>query len=80
MSGHKEKHRIAFATGGVEGGSLTVGVPSGFKTVAELMPVFHALFDQIIASEVNGLAITCGPGCATCCRQLIPISLPFSGG
>ncbi len=76
MSGQKEKYRIYFTADLSAGESLAVEIPSGLKTIADLLPLFQKIFDRIIALEMADYSISCGPKCGTCCRQLVPISLP----
>ena len=44
-----------------------------------MLPVVHAIADAVVRLTGEYLAeagtpITCGPGCAACCRKLVPIS------
>ncbi len=76
MTGQKEKYKIYFTADHSTGESLSVAIPGGLKTLTDLMPLFQSVFDRIIALETADCSISCGPKCGTCCRQLVPISLP----
>jgi len=52
---------------------------TGTATPLDMLPMARAISDGISALSVEqateaGFSISCGPGCAACCRQLIPIA------
>lgn len=49
-------------------------VPAGPVGLDDLLPVFQGLTDFLAERASAGRAISCGPGCGTCCRQMVPIS------
>lgn len=56
-------------------------VPTGPTTIVQLLPILQNFTSGIAAHAANsmahhGKAVTCGPKCSACCRQLVPIS-PF---
>lgn len=56
-----------------------VALPSEPVPVTAMLPVVHAVADAVVRLTGETLAeggtpITCGPGCAACCRKLVPIS------
>jgi Fe-S-cluster containining protein len=66
----------------VGGGHLqaSVPVPSAPVNMTHLMPALRILASNVVgavAKRVNaeGYEISCGAGCAACCRQLVPITL-----
>lgn len=59
--------------------SVDVEVPTGPSTLTDLLPAARSLSDDLAAAAASharcqGKSITCGPGCAACCRQLVGIS------
>jgi Fe-S-cluster containining protein len=59
--------------------SLNVTVPNRPVARKELLPVFHAITEAVVASAVKkaqsqGEEISCKAGCGACCRQLVPIT------
>lgn len=53
-------------------------VPVGVTPVRRMLPIFRSLADTVIdgavaQAEAEGRTVSCKPGCAACCRQLIPI-------
>jgi len=55
-------------------------LPAGHTTLTELLPIVRNLESAItgkVAEEAQaaGSQISCRAGCASCCRQLVPISL-----
>lgn len=66
----------------VGGGFLhaSAAVPAGRTTLTELLPIVQNLENAIVgrvAEEAShaGRAISCGPKCGACCRQMVPVSL-----
>lgn len=60
---------------------LQVSVPAGPTAPSVVLPLAHALTDtaaDIAAQEAaaTGRPVTCGPGCAACCRQNVPLAEP----
>lgn len=60
--------------------SATATVPAGKTNLTQILPVLQAIDDSMIAgvgSQLSqmGRTISCKPGCAACCRQLVPISI-----
>lgn len=58
---------------------LDLPLPQGEATAYDLLPALFAVADAITqytyeSLEAMGKTIGCGPGCKTCCYQLIPIS------
>lgn len=58
---------------------MRVDVPTGPITPAALLPLYRALVDRLMAmsfkaTEEAGKPISCGKGCAACCRQVVAIS------
>ena len=56
-----------------------VTLPSDPVLATTMLPVVHAIADAVVRLTGESLAeigtpITCGPGCAACCRKLVPIS------
>lgn len=56
-----------------------VALPSEPVPATAMLPVIHAVADAVVRLTGETLAeggtpITCGPGCAACCRKLVPIS------
>lgn len=49
-------------------------VPAGTVSLDDLLPVFQGLTDFLAERASAGRAISCGPGCGACCRQMVPIS------
>jgi len=64
---------------GGEALSISGSVPAGDCSITEIIPLLLNLGEAIVAAAVRqappGKAISCGPGCGACCRQLVPISL-----
>lgn len=65
----------------LDGGSVrsVFPVPAGQTTLTQILPVIKEFTSGIArhVSEVaarNGKAVSCGPKCGACCRQLVPIS------
>jgi Fe-S-cluster containining protein len=65
----------------VRGTALEVAIPLPAEpvTVAQLVPLLHALDDRLIAVVTGALAragttISCRAGCGACCRQMVPVS------
>jgi len=55
-------------------------VPSGETNLTQLLPVLQDLSSDIIngavqIAESEGYSVSCRAGCASCCRQLIPLNL-----
>lgn len=54
-------------------------LPGGAVTVRDLLPSIFALADAVHDHSARTLAATakaigCGPGCDTCCHQMVPVS------
>jgi Fe-S-cluster containining protein len=64
---------------GGESLSVSGALPLGKCAVREMLPLLLGLGEGIVAAAVRqipaGRAVSCGPGCGACCRQLVPISL-----
>jgi len=64
---------------GGESLSVSGSLPDGECPVTALVPLLLNLGEQIVAAAIRqappGKAVSCGPGCGACCRQLVPISL-----
>jgi Fe-S-cluster containining protein len=60
--------------------AITFPVPMGSDaTPLDLVPMARAISEGVTAASIawiatEGLTVTCAPGCAACCRPLIPIS------
>jgi Fe-S-cluster containining protein len=59
--------------------AIAFPVAMGEATPLDLIPMARALSAGITEASLEwvaaeGLAVSCGPGCAACCRPLIPIS------
>jgi Fe-S-cluster containining protein len=57
---------------------VTVAVPARPMWGAELLPIIQQFDDAVVAlgeteSRREGVQVSCRPGCAACCRQLIPV-------
>jgi Fe-S-cluster containining protein len=53
----------------------TVNLPLDPVRPAQLLPVFQRLSEVTIRASIPDAAkISCRPGCAACCRQLVPIA------
>ena len=55
-------------------------VPAGRTTLTELLPIIQNLENVIIGKVTDeaqeaGSPISCRAGCASCCRQMVPVSL-----
>lgn len=69
---------------GLPGGErlrLDAEIPAGEVTLLEILPALQAMCETIFRHSAarlaeQGLAVTCGPGCGSCCSQLVPISRP----
>jgi Fe-S-cluster containining protein len=77
-------HPIAFevelqtATGPLRG---RVAIDPGPMRLAELVPTALELTDLLVSRSAaherrQGRAVSCSRGCSTCCRQLVPLSIP----
>lgn len=58
---------------------LDIDRPAGTCTATDLLPAARALSsllsDAVIQdAEARGKKVSCGPGCGTCCRQMVGIS------
>jgi len=64
---------------GGESLSVSGSLPDGPCAVTALIPLLLNLGEEIVAAAIRqappGKAISCGPGCGACCRQLVPVSL-----
>ena len=61
--------------------STSVEVPTGFVPIVSIVPLLHRLGDAaqaLVEQETRdaGRQISCGKGCAACCRMLVPVSAP----
>jgi len=70
-------YKLRFALGD-EAGEARVHIPAGRVPVAGLVPVFQFLTDTLVyaaqrVTEQQGRTIACGPGCAACCHQAVPV-------
>lgn len=68
----------ALAIGG-ERVPLEIDVPAGPVRTTALLPSLQSLAGAIVGAAVRreekeGRAISCGPGCGACCRQLVPVA------
>ncbi len=80
MKKPKPKIRIDLQVS-VEGETInfSVDVPKGTTTTRKMLPVFRSACESIVRSavkqaELAGQEVTCKPGCAACCRHMVPIS------
>jgi Fe-S-cluster containining protein len=58
---------------------LELPIPEEAVTAFHLLPAIFAVADAVHAQsvktlETGGRTIGCGPGCSTCCSQLVPVS------
>lgn len=58
---------------------VTFTVPAGPVALSDMLPLYHGLAEMMISASVQdaqsqGRAVSCRPGCAACCRQLIPVT------
>jgi Fe-S-cluster containining protein len=58
-----------------------VEVPRGATRLRDLVPLAQRITQQNVERAVSvekkeGRAVSCGRGCAACCRQVVPISAP----
>jgi Fe-S-cluster containining protein len=56
--------------------NVTMDIPGGSITLDELVVPFRELYHHIISLEIRGKKVTCKKGCAACCVQMIPLSIP----
>lgn len=61
--------------------TTSVEVPTGFVPVTSIVPFMRHLGEEAQALEVkrsvdSGKTLSCGKGCAACCRMLVPLSVP----
>jgi Fe-S-cluster containining protein len=75
-----ERFEVALNT---PAGRLTtaIDVPTGFIPINAIVPVTRRLGEEAAELEVRhaieaGRTISCGKGCAACCRMLVPLSAP----
>ena len=75
-----ERYEIALNT---PAGQLTtaIDVPTGFVPVTAIVPIVRRLGEEAQALEMarslgNGKSLSCGKGCAACCRMMVPLSPP----
>ncbi len=54
----------------------TLEVPAGDVAEQDVVPALGRLADGLIGKARRGFAVSCQPGCAACCRQLVPVSMP----
>ncbi len=69
---------VAVSAGG-ETLELSVTVPAGPARLDALLPLFHGVADAVVdgaaaLAAASGRPVTCGMGCAACCRQAVPVS------
>lgn len=58
---------------------LKIEAPGGPTTVQEMLPILQGLTDVYVTlasekAEAQGRAVSCRPGCAACCRQVVPVA------
>jgi len=56
-----------------------VPVPAGVTRPVEMLPIYQSVSDAILNHTVQaageaGHPVSCRPGCAACCRKLVPVS------
>ena len=54
-----------------------VDAPAGPCRPEDIVPALHQLADAVVAG--HRAAASCAAGCGTCCRQLVPVTLPEVG-
>jgi Fe-S-cluster containining protein len=64
---------------GQQGVRVSLAVPAGPVPARRMLPLFMGLTNQVVDVAVaaitkQGEAVSCKPGCAACCRHLVPIS------
>ena len=69
---------IALTIGGTRL-AATLSIPTAPTRLLDVLPVLNSLSDAIIGAVVKGVeaegrAVSCRKGCASCCRQLVPVS------
>lgn len=65
--------------------TMPLQVPTGRRRIVELLPVAHALSDQLTTVALDeershGRESSCRPGCGACCRQLVALSVVEAQG
>jgi Fe-S-cluster containining protein len=60
---------------------IDVEIPDMMITLADLVPPIQNLTDSVVSLAIKehtktGKAVSCKAGCASCCNQLIPLSVP----
>ncbi|HJQ56946.1 MAG TPA: YkgJ family cysteine cluster protein [Vineibacter sp.] len=73
-----EPHTLTVQLGD-DAGLLKIALPPGQMPPAAVLPALQSVADAIVAraiavAEARGQAISCGAGCAACCRHLALIS------
>lgn len=58
---------------------LNLALPRTEITVHELLPAIFSVADEVVRQSCDAVAtmgkpVQCGPGCGSCCRQLVPVS------
>jgi len=58
---------------------IQASVPEEPISLAEFVPIAQSLADVVVATAAReairkGRAISCGPNCGACCRQLVPLA------
>ena len=64
---------------GEQGVRVSVAVPAEPVQARRMLPLFMGLTNQVVdvgvaAATKQGDVVSCKPGCAACCRHLVPIS------